>query len=291
MTRATTDVSPNDPVANDPVANDPVPNDPVPNDPVPNDPVPIAADVIAQWRSRLAAAAGGTRMKIGLHSVESVLRCPRYGQVQLLEPFTWTSIKARRRLASKALEVLRNDRRFPTPHQAAWYALGDLEPSPLRDWIDQLGTGGRLQIIDDVVRRTVALCGLVAHVPSDVELNPSASARCGAAVLEAQADIVKGDRYGWCLEGPFADEKARRQVTHMNVVQLLGPKRQTIAATVFMPATGRRVNLRATDTELNSWIDALEQTIGVLGSGTEAARLPGPHCRWCPERRSCPASE
>jgi hypothetical protein len=219
-----------------------------------------------------------------------VLACPHSARINQAEPFVWTTVKARRRLASRALEVLRTDRRHPTPLQAVRYVLGDLEPGSLRDWIDSLGLGGRAQLISDVAARTISLTQLVAFVPTDLELNPSINARCGSAVLEAQCDVRRGQRFGWCLDGLATIEKARRHVAHLSVVALLSPQPIVPVTTVLLAASGERHSLQLTATELDSWVDAITHAISALVLLHDAPRTPGRHCQWCKEKFICPAN-
>jgi hypothetical protein len=243
-----------------------------------------------RWADQIAQAAGGSKVRVGLYSVEAVLGCPQRARIDQAQPFIWTTLRARRRLASRALEVLRSDRRHPTPHEAVRYVLGDLEPGSLRDWIDALGPGGRAQLISDVVARTISLTQLVAFVPPGLELNPSVNARCGAVVLDAQCDVRKGNRFGWCLDGLATIERARRHVAHLTVVSLLAPQAITPLNTVLFTASGERLSLQLSSTELESWVDAISHAASSLVLLEEAPRNGGQHCRWCHEKFTCPAN-
>ncbi|MCE9622439.1 MAG: PD-(D/E)XK nuclease family protein [Actinomycetia bacterium] len=256
---------------------------------------------LAQFHERL----GTTTLFINKSRLSNVHGCE--GKFLAPDEFQWTAAIAKGQVAHKAIQQMINWRGEPTPSELVDDALARLadDDRDLGRWVAALSRGDEADLRGRAIEHVNKF--IETFPPLDPRSHPATESATrwpvdGPIVFNSRADLVMGKpegresrkliidlKTGWV--SPVHREDLRFYALVETLVREVPPRK---LATFYLDSAHAMVEdvteglLRSA---LRRTLDGVHAIIELSVEGRTPVLRPGTHCRWCPLRDTCPASE
>ena len=258
-------------------------------------------EALAQFHSRL----GDSTLFISKGRLSNVHGCE--GKFLAPDVFHWTAAIAKGQVAHKAIQQMINWRGEPTPRDLVDDAIARLadDDRDLGRWVAGLSAGDEADLRGRAIEHVNKF--METFPPLDPRSNPATESTsrwpvAGPIVFSSRADLVMGKpegresrkliidlKTGWV--SPLHREDLRFYALIETLVRDVPPRK---LATFYLDSAHAMVEdvteglLRSA---LRRTLDGVHAIIELTIEGRTPVLRPGTHCRWCPLRDECPASE
>jgi CRISPR/Cas system-associated exonuclease Cas4 (RecB family) len=252
----------------------------------------------------LAGLIGDDEVWMSTHTLASVHGCETHF-VATQGDFAWTVANARGTVAHKAIELSLFWRGEPEPMELATNALARLaeDDAGAGRFLQGLGEADRAQLLGEV--NALVATFLECFPPLKPKWTPVCESKSrvellgGRVVLSGKVDLTLGRSRGYEAEKVIVDLKSgQAAVVHRDDLRFyalvetlkLGVPPRLLASYYLETARAQPedVSVDLLFAAARRTADGVRKVVELRSDSREPAVRPGPSCRWCPLRTTCP---